>query len=157
MYTVDLSLARWVSAACEGCLQPRGAGFPAARPLWLQGTGARCSALVVVACRLSGCGTRHHSMWESSRTRVNPYPPALQVVSIHCTTSNVPRSFTLLEYLIHNHISPTLLPQCLTTPNLIWHSHLLHKINTIIFPISQMKKMSPASLTCPQSFININL
>ena len=88
-------------------------------------------------------------MWNLPGPGVNPCPLHWQVDYYPLHHQESPRSFTLLNSN-HNHISQHYCHNY--TQYLFWHSHLLYEVNTIISPISQMKTMRPARLTCPQSF-----
>ena len=120
-----------------------------------QAPGAQFS--VVSAHGLSSFGSQAqqlwhmslHSMWNLPGPGVNPCPLHWQVDYYPLHHQESPRSFTLLNSN-HNHISQHYCHNY--TQYLFWHSHLLYEVNTIISPISQMKTMRPARLTCPQSF-----
>ena len=121
---------------------------------------------VVSARRLSSCGTCHSTacgiFLDQGSTRV---PCIGKWITIHCTTRKV---LDHLHYWIAIIISSanTIATMSYYTQYLIWHSHLLYEVNTIIFPISQrtgarhvtLKEWLSASFmwfTFPSQMINL--
>lgn len=95
---------------------------------------------------IKNCGSQVTPEIDHCKTHNRQSLPYIAFTSIcWLITRNLNHLYYLIVITVRTaNISPQYLMQYR-----IQHSHLSYEVDTIIFPISQMKKMVPARLTCP--------